>query len=40
LKEDIGEQNDLSKIEVEKARELKAKLDKWREEVGDRSMGR
>jgi len=28
----------LSKIEVEKARELKAKLDKWREEVGAQMM--
>ncbi|MEM7368609.1 MAG: sulfatase [Bacteroidota bacterium] len=38
LKEDIGEQNDLSKIEVEKAQELKAKLDQWRIDVGAQMM--
>jgi len=38
LTEDIGEQHDLSKIEVEKTRELKAKLDQWRIDVGAQMM--
>ena len=38
LKNDIKEQYDLSKIEIEKTMELKAKLDKWREDVGAQGM--
>ena len=38
LKADIGEQNDLSKIEVEKTKELKTKLDQWRKDVGAQMM--
>lgn len=38
LAEDPGEQNDLSKIEVEKTRVLKAKLDQWRESVDAKMM--
>lgn len=38
LAEDPGEQNDRSKIEVEKAMVLKAKLDQWRESVGANMM--
>ncbi|MBX2874021.1 MAG: sulfatase [Saprospiraceae bacterium] len=38
LKEDIGEQHDLSKIEVEKTQELKDKLHRWREEVNASMM--
>jgi len=38
LKNDIGEQNDLSGIEVEKTRELKEKLHQWREKVGAKMM--
>ncbi len=38
LKNDIGEQNDLSKIEVEKTKELKEKLYKWREDVNAQMM--
>ncbi len=33
LKDDIGEQNDLSESEPEKAEELKAMLHKWREDI-------
>jgi len=38
LKNDIGEQNDLSEIEVEKTRELKEKLHHWREGIGAQMM--
>ena len=38
LRNDIGEQNDLSKIEIKKTRELKLKLHKWREKVGAKMM--
>ncbi|PXX22829.1 arylsulfatase A-like enzyme [Arenibacter sp. ARW7G5Y1] len=38
LRNDIGEQNDLSKIEIEKTKELKDKLHKWREKVGAKMM--
>ena len=38
LRNDIGEQHDLSKIEIEKTKELKAKLDKWRMDVGAQGM--
>ena len=34
LKNDIGEQNDLSKSEVAKTEELKNKLHQWRKEIG------
>lgn len=37
-KNDIGEQNDISEIEIEKTRELKAKLQQWREETGAQMM--
>ncbi len=38
LKEDIGEQTDLSDIAVEKTRALQGMLQKWREEVGAQMM--
>ena len=38
LKKDIGEQNDLAKIEVQKAQELTAKLHQWRKEVDAQMM--
>ena len=38
LKDDIGEQNDLSKIEVQKAKELTAKLHQWRKDVDAQMM--
>ena len=38
LKDDIGEQKDLSKIEVEKTNELKEKLQQWRAKVGAQMM--
>jgi len=38
LKEDMGEQNDLAASELEKVRELKAMLHKWREDVGANMM--
>jgi arylsulfatase A len=38
LKNDIGEQKDLSKIEIEKTKELKEKLHEWRQKVGAQMM--
>lgn len=38
LKNDIGEQNDLSKIEVKKTKELKDKLHQWLKKVGAKMM--
>ena len=38
LRNDIGEQHDLSKIDIEKTMELKARLDKWRIDVGAQMM--
>jgi arylsulfatase A len=38
LKDDIGEQNDLSKIEVEKTRKLTEKLHQWRKDVDAQMM--
>ena len=38
LKKDIGEQNDLAKIEVQNAQELTAKLHQWRKEVDAQMM--
>jgi hypothetical protein len=38
LKDDIGELNDISKIEIEKTRDLKLKLKNWREKVNARMM--
>ena len=38
LKDDIDEQNDLSKIEIEKTKELKEKLHQWRKDVGAKMM--
>jgi arylsulfatase A-like enzyme len=38
LKNDIGEQNDLSKTEVRKAKELTAKLHQWRKDVDAQMM--
>jgi arylsulfatase A-like enzyme len=38
LKDDIGEQTDLSKMEVEKTQELTAKLHQWRKEVDAQMM--
>ena len=38
LRDDIGEQNDLSKIEVKKVKELKAKLHQWRKDVDAQMM--
>ena len=38
LKNDIGEQNDLSETEVEKTRELKEKLHQWLEKTGAQMM--
>jgi hypothetical protein len=38
LKNDIEEQKDLSKIEIEKTKELKEKLHKWRKKVGAQMM--
>ena len=38
LKEDMSEQIDLAASELEKVRELKAMLHKWREDVGAKMM--
>jgi arylsulfatase A len=38
LRNDIGEQNDLSKIEIELTMELKAKLDRWRIDINAKMM--
>jgi hypothetical protein len=38
LKDDIGEQNDLSKTDIEKTKELTEKLHQWREKVGAKMM--
>jgi arylsulfatase A len=38
LRDDIGEQNDLSKIEVQKVKELTAKLHQWRKDVDAQMM--
>jgi hypothetical protein len=38
LKNDIGEQNDLSRIEVEKTRKLTEKLHQWRKDVDAQMM--
>lgn len=38
LVDDLGEQNDLSKIETQKAKELKAKLHQWRKVVDAQMM--
>jgi len=38
LRNDIGEQIDLSDIEIEKTMELRAKLDKWRKDKGAQMM--
>lgn len=38
LKDDIGEQKDLSEIEVEITKGLKEKLHKWREDIGAKMM--
>lgn len=38
LKNDIGEQNDLSKIEVKKTKELTTKLRQWRKDVDAQMM--
>ena len=38
LENDIGEQNDLSATETEKAQELQKKLELWRKEVGAQMM--
>jgi arylsulfatase A-like enzyme len=38
LKDDIGEQNDLSKIELQKAKQLTAKLHQWRKDVDAQMM--
>ena len=38
LKDDIGEQNDLSKIKVEKTKELKEKLHQWRKDINAQMM--
>jgi arylsulfatase A len=38
LKNDIGERNDLSEIEVEKTKELKEKLYQWRKKVEAQMM--
>jgi arylsulfatase A-like enzyme len=38
LKNDIGEQNDLSTIEVQKTEELKGKLQQWRIDVAAQMM--
>jgi arylsulfatase A-like enzyme len=38
LKNDIAEQNDLSKIEIEKTKELTEKLHQWRKKVGAKMM--
>jgi arylsulfatase A-like enzyme len=38
LENDIGEQNDLSKIELKKAEELQSELELWRKKVGARIM--
>ena len=38
LANDIGEQNDLSKIEVQKTKELTEKLHRWREDVAAQMM--
>ena len=38
LKDDIGELNDISKIEIEKTKDLKLKLKNWREKVKARMM--
>ena len=34
----MGEQLDLSKIEIKKTMELKKKLDKWRTKIGAKMM--
>jgi hypothetical protein len=38
LKDDIGELNDISKIEIEKTKDLKLKLKNWRVKVNARMM--
>jgi hypothetical protein len=38
LKNDIGEQNDLSKIEIDKTKELRDKLHQWLKNVGAKMM--
>ena len=38
LKNDLGEQLDLSKIEIKKTMELKKKLDNWRTNIGAKMM--
>jgi arylsulfatase A len=38
LKDDIGEQNDLSKTDIKKTEELTEKLHQWREKVGAKMM--
>ena len=38
LRDDMGEQNDLSKIEGRKAKELTAKLQQWRKDVDAQMM--
>ena len=38
LRDDMGEQNDLSKIEGRKAKELTAKLHQWRKDVDAQMM--
>jgi arylsulfatase A-like enzyme len=38
LENDIGEQNDLSKIEPKKAEELQSELELWRKKVGAEMM--
>jgi hypothetical protein len=38
LKNDIGERNDLSTIEVQKTEELKGKLQQWRIDVAAQMM--
>ncbi|PCH55335.1 MAG: hypothetical protein COC21_03015 [Verrucomicrobiales bacterium] len=38
LRDDMGEQNDLSKIEVQKTKELTAKLHQWRKDVDAQMM--
>ena len=38
LKDDIGEQNDLSKTQAHKAKELTAKLHQWRKDVDAQMM--
>tara|TARA_B100000809_G_scaffold237190_1_gene256807 strand:- start:1852 stop:2019 length:168 start_codon:yes stop_codon:yes gene_type:complete len=38
LEDDIGEQNDLLKIEIEKTKELKEKLQQWRIDIDAQMM--